>query len=133
MNPSITSAPMMRCLDQPMAERMPISRVRSSTAMSSVFSTMSTPMNSATQAMADDTALSSPIRLSFCSTPPLPGHRELAQALDGLGDAVGFATIPGLVELDRYEGHRAGAEGDLLQIGELDDDGVTIDDRGSSW
>ena len=64
-NPSITSAPMMRCLDQPIAERMPISRVRSSTAMSSVFSTISTPMKSATQAMADDTASSSPIRLSF--------------------------------------------------------------------
>ena len=72
MKPSITSAPMIRCLDQPMAERMPISRVRSSTAISSVFSTISTPINSATQAMADDTALSSPIRLSFCSAPPLP-------------------------------------------------------------
>ena len=57
-------------------------------------------------------------------------HRELAQALDGIGNAVGFATIPRLVELNRYEGHRPGAEGDLLQVGELDDDGVTIDDRG---
>ena len=68
MKPSMTSAPMIRSLDQPMADRMPISRVRSSTAMSSVFSTMSTPMSNATQAMEVDTALKSPIRLSFCRT-----------------------------------------------------------------
>ena len=59
---------MIRRFDQPMADRMPISRVRSSTAMSSVFSTISTPMSSATQAMAVDTALNSPIRLSFFRT-----------------------------------------------------------------
>ena len=54
-----------------MAERMPISRVRSSTAMSSVLSTMSTPMNRATQAMDVDTAVSRPNRLSLRNMPSL--------------------------------------------------------------
>jgi hypothetical protein len=77
-NPSITSAPMMRSLDQPIAERMPISRVRSSTAMSSVFSTISTPMRRATHAIELDTASSRPTRLSFLSMDSLLCHGELA-------------------------------------------------------
>jgi hypothetical protein len=68
MNPSITIAPVMRSVDQPIAARMPISRVRSSTAIRSVLRTMRTPIRRATHAMDLDTARKRPIMLSLRST-----------------------------------------------------------------
>ena len=96
MKPSMMSASMMRSFDQPRADRMPISRVRSRTAMSSVLSTMSTPMNRATQAIALDTAVMSPNRLSLRSMPSLGDTVSLSKASTACETRSASALSPGL-------------------------------------
>ena len=116
-------------VDQPIADRMPISRVRSRTAISSVLRTMRTPIRSATQAIDVDTARKRPSMLSLRSTFSLfdaDKSPTASMALDTRSTSAGSSGCASLTDKKVTAPERKVT---LLQIGERDNNYVAIDDR----
>ena len=129
MMPSSTMAAMMRRSLQPIAIMMPVSRVRSCTAISSTLSTLRPAVVSAMIEIASDTALQhldvAVVGKSWSVGSTLSG----AERLDLLLDRRRAVGADARLKRDMEDGDLVGAERQLLQVLQPEHDDAAVDRR----